>query len=546
MKTAEAKQTKQIELAQELANWGLTGPVDDAGVQITYNGQAGSLIARLTSLDETGDFAFDTPIKDPLADSFRVSGNYPWRLDEGYNTVVHLKNTTSKEVYAVVQVRYEGGDYNPDKIKLAPYQTVAVDIRRLRDTQEKDIRGGVMPPDVTSGQILWYEQTLESLIGRAEIFAVANGVASSFSCGGGGSCGQSFSSPSSLPSSATKTAGDTGVFFVPRETDRDCFGTTLGPFSVTTGLTWTSSDTSVATVDLSSGFVMCVGAGSASILAHWTATVYSCGGTGSCSTNFPNVVASGSLQVKPQITGISPSRAPQAFGAGLSVSITGKGFGGVQGNLTLTIAGTGVTGTIDRVTPQEILATFNIADNAAAGNHPVTVKVRTQTSNSMNFFVQIPSHLVFFNAPPDAPGGKGPLVTITDGDVKDLNGNVLLPHQCGVYRNLEYQVVDQDSPAQGINAGFILTESFTDYQGPASTPRDLSRNISEGNQGALGDTQYFGEPAPSCLGNDDHETLHQHFKVTLNSKDYLLSTVVSISRGRFAGTYKVDVSIITQ
>jgi hypothetical protein len=293
----EAKQIKQIDLAQELANRGLTGPVDDAGIQITYTGQLGSLMARLTSVDETGDFAFDTPIKDPLAGMFRVSGNYPWRLDENYNTVVHLKNTTNREAYAVVQIRYEGGNYNPDKIKLAPYQTVALDIRELRDAQEKDIRDGMMPLDVTRGQILWYEQTLDSLIGRAESFAVANGLSSSFSCGGGGQCGQSFSTSSMFPLAKSNVLSNTGILFTPQETDTDCFHTPLGPFSITSGITWSSTNMSVATVDASSGYVTCLAGGTTSILASWNATVYACGG-GNCQQNPATPTASGSLTVQ--------------------------------------------------------------------------------------------------------------------------------------------------------------------------------------------------------------------------------------------------------
>ena len=92
------------------------------------------------------------PVKDPVDQG---NGGYPWRLDNGYTTVVHLKNTVNKEITAVLQIRYDGGSYNPDEIKLAPYQTVAIDIRRLRDAQQKDIRGGVMPKDVESGQLSW-------------------------------------------------------------------------------------------------------------------------------------------------------------------------------------------------------------------------------------------------------------------------------------------------------------------------------------------------------------------------------------------------------
>src|SRR5258708_5967076 len=77
-----------VDLADKLAS--VTDAVDDAGVDITYNGAPGSVLGKLTSVDETGDYSFDMPIKDPLSNApYRVSGSYPWRLDNGYTTVLH-------------------------------------------------------------------------------------------------------------------------------------------------------------------------------------------------------------------------------------------------------------------------------------------------------------------------------------------------------------------------------------------------------------------------------------------------------------------------
>jgi hypothetical protein len=148
-------QVRQFDLSQALAARGIQGPLDEAGVDITYTGSAGAVIGRLTSFDQTGDFAFDVPIKDPLAGMMRVEGSYPWRLDNGTTTVVHLKNTINQKVEAIVQVRFDGGTYNPERIPLAPYQTVALDIGQMRDAQAPDIRGGVMPREVESGQVVW-------------------------------------------------------------------------------------------------------------------------------------------------------------------------------------------------------------------------------------------------------------------------------------------------------------------------------------------------------------------------------------------------------
>jgi hypothetical protein len=95
-----AGQTKQFDLSQALAVRGISGPLDDAGVDVSYTGPPGTVIGRLSSVDQTGDFAFDVPIKDPLAGMMRVSGVYPWRLDDRFTSVVHLKNTVNSRVHA--------------------------------------------------------------------------------------------------------------------------------------------------------------------------------------------------------------------------------------------------------------------------------------------------------------------------------------------------------------------------------------------------------------------------------------------------------------
>src|SRR5262245_8290080 len=284
-------QVSQLELSQALASRGILPPLDDAGIDVAYTGPVGTVIGRLTSFDQTGDFAFEVPVKDPLAGMSR-SGGYPWRLDGGYTTVVHLKNTINAEVRALVQVRYEGGNYNPDRIRLGPFQTVAIDIRGLRDAQQKDLRGGVMPPDVESGQIVWFEQTPGSLIGRAEVANVGGGVASSFGCGE--FCGPGLSLSSLSPSSTTMAVGDSGVPFTPKESDMDCSGAPpYAPYPAS-NVSWSSTDTTVATV-AQDGTVTAVGGGTASILATWTVTTWDCS---LCQSSSTTTTAGGDIAVQ--------------------------------------------------------------------------------------------------------------------------------------------------------------------------------------------------------------------------------------------------------
>jgi len=285
--------TRQLDLAQALAAQGIRGPLDDAGVDITYTGPQGSVVGRLTCFDQTGDFAFDVPVKDPLAGMSRAGGSYPWRLDGGYTTVMHLKNTVKVEVSAIVQVRYADGNYNPELVRLAPFQTVAIDIGAFRNDGKKDVRGGVMPEDVEGGQVIWYERTPGSLIGRAEVLNVAEGIASSFSCGGGG-CTASFDTAPMSPASASEQVGDANKLFTAQEKDKDCQGIYYGPYNVTSGVTWSSTNTSAATV-ASDGTVTGVAEGSSTILASYFAKVYACGNN--CSETTVNPAAAGSLTI---------------------------------------------------------------------------------------------------------------------------------------------------------------------------------------------------------------------------------------------------------
>ncbi len=293
--TLAPQEVRQIDLAREMERWGVVGFVDNAGLDIDYTGAAGSVIGRLTSVDTTGDYSFETPIKDPLAGMNRVSGSHPWRLDQGYNTILHLKNTIGQEVNAIVQLRFKSGTYNPELIKLAPYQTVALDIKQMRDAQQNDIRGGVIPKDVTSGQVIWYERTLGSLIGRAETFDVGLGVSSSFSCSGSCPCPSSFNSTYMSPSSITSLPGDQGQAFLPMEMDSDCHSSSFGPFNMTSSSTWSSTNTSVATVS-STGLVSYLTVGQANILASFTAYVYG-GPPGSCNQTVVHPSTSGGVTV---------------------------------------------------------------------------------------------------------------------------------------------------------------------------------------------------------------------------------------------------------
>jgi hypothetical protein len=507
------KQLKTIDVAAEMAKRGVAGPVDDAGIDISYNGAPGSVMARLVSLDQTGDLSYDVPVKDPLAGgSTRATGSYPWRLDAGFTTVVHLKNTLNKPVEGIVQVRYEGGNYNPERIKMGPYQTVAVDIGQLRDAQQKDIRGGIMPEGVSSGQVKWLEIEPGSLIGRAEVANVREGIASSFSCSGSG-CGASYSTSSVSPSSLSGLAGNTASVTA-QEMDKDNNGTPYGPYDKTGVAMWTSSDTSVATV--SSGSVTFASAGTCSISASWSATVY----VGpNCSTQTVSAGGGAGATVAPQITNISPSSL--CTGTVADVTITGRGFGT---NPSVS-AGSNITVTINSnfTTDTNIDATFTVAGNGAGGNQTVTVTSRGQSA-TVNFYLQIPTSL-----------SHTAVDTLHSCTNCTIGPN---PNQCGAYRLDGWTLMDQQSPRQRI---VTSSASITEYVTGDNT---YTKNypLIDGN---IGDFYGFSTNAPACPGSF---TLHmtQTYKAFVGLNQYTFTTQNALTyQSDGNGNYAIAVTTTT-
>jgi len=141
----------------------------------------------------------------------------------------------------------------------------------LREGQRPDIRGGVMPKEVVSGQVVWFEETVRSLIGRAEVRNVTAGIASSFSCGEACQCPPSFSTAFLTPSSSVG-AVDGIAQFTANEQRQDCFGVLYGPYNRTSDSTWNSDNTTVFTV--TAGAVSCLSEGSGNVTAQFSATIY--------------------------------------------------------------------------------------------------------------------------------------------------------------------------------------------------------------------------------------------------------------------------------
>ncbi|MGH9899493.1 MAG: IPT/TIG domain-containing protein [Pyrinomonadaceae bacterium] len=249
--------------------------------------------------------------------------------------------------------------------------------------------------------------------------------------------------------------------------------------------------------------MQCLSPGSASILAQLQVEERSI----SCEIFFSTFIAGAEVRVNPRIDSISPARG--LIGNTTTVTINGIGFAaGASVN-----AGTGISvSNIAVRSAQEIQANFNIAADAPGGNHSVTVTVNGQTSNSLNFFVQIPSRLRrdSISELTDEPGGR-----------------------CGASRELAYTLVDQAGEVimQDVTVQEVLSNFTSDP--PGLSPPEAKSPVT--NAGHLIDT--VGYTIPTCPPPFTIR-LTQTFTVNTGQITRNLSTANSISFGRDASGNK--------
>ncbi len=204
-----------------------------------------------------------------------------------------------------------------------------------------------------------------------------------------------------------------------------------------------------------------------------------------------------------------------------------------------------------------ITADVQVTPDAPGGKIPIFIKNGTRVSNANKqafFFVQIPTAIRGAKVQNDDPNlatdssGAAPLQTPTDGPVITLSGAFLTPdvHRCGVYRNYAFQLVDQDSPPQAINASYQLTENLSGWT-PACTqanadqcPSQLQTDSNEA--GIFADLHGRTHSAGVCLALNENVSVQQSFKVTTKNNSYNLKTTCAISFGNFAGTLKETTS----
>ncbi|MGH7806784.1 MAG: hypothetical protein ACRENT_01690 [Thermodesulfobacteriota bacterium] len=244
-----------------------------AGLEIEYKGAPGSVIATASSVSQSGNQVFALPLKDPQG-GLSSTGGYPWFIKETSSTVVFIKNVTNEIQEYILSVIYSGGRWGANIQTLAPGQTVAFDVRKIRDSQQKGSEGNVVPLDTRSGHISWSLRGNRNkvLIGRAQTVDFNNGLASTYECQC--LCNASWGNETRItPGSVAGFPDDVQVFQIQTRYN-DCHGNevgwyTLSNYFLNNYVTYSSDNPSVATFTApATGTALAPG--SANLEAKWT------------------------------------------------------------------------------------------------------------------------------------------------------------------------------------------------------------------------------------------------------------------------------------
>jgi hypothetical protein len=347
-------EAKIIDLSLEEKNH-LPPDVITAGLEFEHTGEPGSVVMAAHSMSSDGNQVFRVPLWDPLAQR-SPTGGYPWYIEGNSSTTVYIKNITGQEQKYDAHLTFPGGTYEFGLKNIKGRQTVAIDLRELRDSQVPDEEGRTIPLDVSHGQIKWslrqtnyskrndpYEKL--ALIGRSEQTDTTRGISSNYSCQN--CCTDGFAHGYVSPPGVDFEIGQQAQFQA-YEVYEDCYGY-LNTNQVSGG--WSSSNTSVVTV--SGGLVTAKSIGDAYITASWNVTESYI--DGSCDGEFKYTARTEGGEIQP----LSPGCTAYGCGSlwwtnrsGASVSVIPKvTISGAQSikdgetaSFSVTVQGGGATG----------------------------------------------------------------------------------------------------------------------------------------------------------------------------------------------------------
>jgi hypothetical protein len=269
-----AYSTVDFSLFSELGELPL--PLPYASVRIQYSGAPGSVIAQVSSVDETQDLVVDARTMNE-GDGWAGSGANPWHVDSQTESILFLTDESDMPARIGFHVVANGVTYHLTNLKLNPHETRAINIRKLRDAQNADFLKNRIPADASDGSVEWVRIDNVAVTGRVVVIQKNQGTASAYDCCMC-PCPESYQSLSVVPFSAYLIVGGS-VLLAANGAYQACNHGPIDYIDDSSWATWTSGTTGVAVMNTSDyGEVDGVAVGTSSITVRYSDYVYTYNG----------------------------------------------------------------------------------------------------------------------------------------------------------------------------------------------------------------------------------------------------------------------------
>ena len=126
-----SQQVRRIDLLPYWQSGQIPQRVSSGSLELTYTGKSASLLATVTSVDQTGSYVFDAKIDNKLAAGFH--GEY-WSTDGDNDTFITIKNITEKPATAWVSLQYDAGrgEYDLPPMVLQAGESHMIDLKMIQ------------------------------------------------------------------------------------------------------------------------------------------------------------------------------------------------------------------------------------------------------------------------------------------------------------------------------------------------------------------------------------------------------------------------------
>jgi hypothetical protein len=424
-------ETRRIDVAALQDGNTLPQTAEWASVTLATSSLPDEVVAVAASYDQSLRYGAQTPFSDQLA--FHWAGSQ-WEYDPYHDSIITAGNGGTKPTQAAFTIFYNQGTqkYELDQT-LLPGEQMWMDIGKLIRESIPDKNGKTLPQDLTSGSYDIRDLGNKGIGALFEGKIMYDTTYGHVTYGCGVCCAYKppvlLWNPLGIPFQGTSANGV------------DAYDTCYNSEETITYLfngNWSTANSSIATVD-AYGTHTGQGLGSTTTstwasIQNWEPHSFIC----PIEVQRPG----GGDNVNPIINNISPSRG--LISATTQVTINGDGLLGGHINTPAAILVQNIT----VATNTQIVFDAVVSSSATPGNNAgaIYVTVDSLDSNSENFYVQVPTSLSMISG--TASGTTEKLCTSTT---------------CGTIVSFQYQVYDQDSPAQPIQNVMSIWDSFGSY-----------------------------------------------------------------------------------